>query len=244
MARMSERPTRCLICEARLHNPVCQLPGDSLNRFAEASSTATYSSGQTIFSQGDAPGDVFIIRSGQVRLTFHHPDGAEQVLRLAGPGEIVGAGISGRRSLSMTALAKTSTTVCRSRLKDIEELVASDSKFALAWGHLLMDEISRARASVYHLGPHAAGVRLARLLHDIGRKSSRADDGMMVVRVTHSDLALSLSVAQETTTRLLADLQDRNIVKLSRGRIDILDADRLLALAGYPGSDVESERFD
>jgi CRP/FNR family transcriptional regulator len=144
-----------------------------------------------------------------------------------------------------TATAKTTTTICRTAMSDVERYVRTDPEFALAWGHLLMEEIRRSREAVFHLGPHAAGVRLARLLCLMERGSPAPERRNVVssIHITHSELAASLSIAQETATRLLSEFEDRKILRLQRGRVEILDMDRLLALAGYPGSEVDLEKI-
>lgn len=254
-SRMNERPDRCLLCEARLSNPVCQMAGASLTRFSALTNVVSYHAGQKLFTQGDRAGTVFLVRTGQVKLTHEHVDGVEQVLRMAGPGETLGVGASEDHEVNVSAVATLSTTVCRTRLPEVEALVRADPEFALVWAHLLMDEIHRSREAILNLGPHPAIIRMARFLLSASRdqirlqskkarKTSKAAPtwGPLVVRTTHSDLASSLSIAQETATRLLGTLEEAHVVKLLRGKIEILDLDRLAAVGGYPGSDVDFER--
>ena len=235
---MSERPERCLLCESRLKNPVCQLPAQSVLRFEELSETHHFRTGETLFRQGEEAGEVFIVRSGRVKLVHEHPDGAEQILRVAETGEALGLGLAIGRHFLASAIARGSVSVCRARLSTIEKLAQRDPDFALAWMHLLMEEIGRARETVLHLGPHPAGIRLARFL--IESVSGEARDGRApVVSLHHGEIAASIAVAQETVTRLLSNLEESGVVSLGRGRIEVLDLDRLLAVAGYPGSAVE-----
>jgi CRP-like cAMP-binding protein len=72
-------------------------------------------------------------------------------------------------------------------------------------------------------------------LHDVGARISRwllmsqdrtASDG---VRLTQEYLAFMVGVQRTTVTRLLAELADDDIIAKHRGRIDILDRDRLEA---------------
>ncbi|MFN8546512.1 MAG: Crp/Fnr family transcriptional regulator [Candidatus Eisenbacteria bacterium] len=229
-----ERPDRCLLCESRLKNPVCQLPAASVLRFDEFSDTLHFRNGETLFRQGEETGDVYLISSGRVKLVHEHPDGAAQILRVAGTGEALGLGLAlGPRFLA-SAVARGAVSACRARLESVERLAQRDAEFGLAWMHLLMDEIRRARETVYHLGPHPAGIRLARFLVDALGAEER--DRAAIVALNHGEIAASIAVAQETVTRLLSDLETRGVVRLGRGKIEVLDLDRLLAVAGYPGS--------
>lgn len=250
----NRRPDRCLLCEARLNNPVCQLPPTVVERFSRFTSVSNVDGGTTLFRQGESCPDLYLIRTGQVKLTFEYPDGAEQLLRVAGPGEAIGLtrtrlamggpsgnGLSGNGSgfgtpvMPVTAITKGSASLCRARLKDVEHLLQTDPDFALAWAHLLIDEVQRARESVFHLGPQPAAIRLVRFLQDALKRQPRQNSARMPnsVPMTHAELAAALSVAQETITRLLRDLEEKNVVRLARGRIEVLDPERLEALAGH-----------
>ena len=240
---MVERPNRCLLCEARYSNPVCQMDAASLSHFASLTLLDSYDPGQKLFSQGDPPTDVFLIRSGQVKLVHTHPDGAEQILRTAGAGETLGIGASPETGMIVSAVATASTHVCRLPMSRVEDLLARDPQFSMAWMHLLSDEIRRSREAILNLGPQAAAQRLASYLLKAcreGGRNRRSPEIRPGIRTTHADLAATLSIAPETTTRLLGALADAGIVKLSRGRIDVLDVDRLAALCEFSGSRLAS----
>lgn len=241
-----KRPDRCLLCEARLSNPVCQLPAQVVDRLSALTAISALEGGTTIFRQGEPCPDIFIIRSGQVKLTFEHSDGAEQLLRLAGPGETIGLSRASERGMPVTAVTKGSVSLCRARRADIERLVTTDPDFALAWGHLLLDEVTRAREAVFNLGPQPAGIRLARFLHQTVKNQPRNNASRQPnsVPMTHAELASALSVAQETITRLLRDLEERQVVRLARGRIEVLDTERLDALAGHEDAAQAVGRID
>lgn len=51
--------------------------------------------------------------------------------------------------------------------------------------------------------------------------------------VTHQDVADEIGTAREVVTRILRDLELRNIVKLSRGKIDINDLEQLQNISSH-----------
>ena len=51
------------------------------------------------------------------------------------------------------------------------------------------------------------------------------------MRLTHDQLADLVGTTRETTTKVLGDLRERNLIRLRRGRIDVLDPVAVLGLA-------------
>ncbi len=54
------------------------------------------------------------------------------------------------------------------------------------------------------------------------------------LRITHEKIANHLGTAREVVTRMLRYFQSEGIVKLTRGTVEILDREKLLALHGDP----------
>lgn len=237
-----ERPDRCLLCEARLHNPVCQMSPSAVGRVAPKTLVSSFRPGELLFGQGDPAAAVYIVRSGKVKLVHEHRDGSAQILRVAGPGDLLGAANRATDTQPVSAVARTSGSVCILRLVELEQLLREDSEFALAWAHLLADEIQRARESVFQHGPWPAAVRVTRY---IARHAAPTPESPLAsLDLTHADMAGLLSIAPETATRLLRELEEEGVIRLSRGRIVVLDADRLQALAGWTGAGYGEEEVD
>ncbi|MOA35921.1 hypothetical protein D3C78_1574160 [compost metagenome] len=53
-----------------------------------------------------------------------------------------------------------------------------------------------------------------------------------VLQLPQEQLALLLSLSRQTTNQILKDLENQGILSLGYGEIEILDAQRLRALAG------------
>ncbi|MBK8230811.1 MAG: Crp/Fnr family transcriptional regulator [Candidatus Eisenbacteria bacterium] len=236
-----DRPDRCLLCESRLSNSVCQAVTTSLAKMSEIARPNRYLDGENLFTQGEPTGEVFIISSGRVKLTHTHPDGIEQLVRVAGPGETLGVGMSRGATLLMSAVARGQVSACRVRLTILERAAQREPELALAWAHVLMEEMRRAREQVLHHSAHPASTRIARYLLDALREGWMANPSCApLVQLTHAEIASELAIAQETATRLLRDLEEQNVVRLGRGRIEVLDLDLLAALAGHPGTIVST----
>jgi CRP-like cAMP-binding protein len=120
-------------------------------------------------------------------------------------------------------------------MRGIEQLIRTDPEFALAWARVLTEEVVRVRDALLHFGAHSASTRLARFLIDsaLDSKSRSPAECALSVELTHAEIASSLAMAHETTTRLLGTLEEKHVLRLGRGRIEIIDLDHLSALAGH-----------
>ncbi|HEX7879136.1 MAG TPA: Crp/Fnr family transcriptional regulator [Candidatus Eisenbacteria bacterium] len=228
------RPDRCLLCEARSKNAMCQLPPDAFQRFFAGSRVESLPAGTVLFRQGDEAADIFIVRTGQVKVLFQHADGMEQLLRVAGPGDMLGVARRIGDGMAVTAVAKKGVSICRTRVDQLERTLRADADIALAWCHLLADDAERTREALFLHGPQPAATRLARLLLQTWQRNHQRDTTeSRAVHLTQGEIAAALSVVEETITRLLATLEEKGVVAPGRGRIDVLDPDRLAALAGH-----------
>ena len=66
------------------------LPPEALRTLAERSRTALYASGETIIRQGEAGSELFILRSGAVRVLVDAPQGRSREVAELGPGAFFG----------------------------------------------------------------------------------------------------------------------------------------------------------
>lgn len=73
----------------RLHTPFAKLPNEALQLLLTELETVTYSAGQTIIEQGDAPGPVFIVAEGKLHI-FHEEHGQKRDLAFLRQGDLFG----------------------------------------------------------------------------------------------------------------------------------------------------------
>lgn len=79
----------CEGCQNREKNPVCSVE-EAMSKVQKARSLSSYRAGQTIFYGGSQPLGLYVIRKGLVKLESLSAEGESHILRLMGPGQVLG----------------------------------------------------------------------------------------------------------------------------------------------------------
>ena len=209
------------------------LDAAALERVAVGMRSRRFRRGEVIFHLGD-PGDaLFVIVTGDVKISLPSETGDEAILATLGPGAVFGelALLDGApRSATATALGPTETVVLpRDRFR---ELIATEAGVRDALLASIAGELRRLTTHVEELhflditGRLAA--RLVRLAQDGG---TVLDDGSVRLRsnLTQADLASMVGCTRQSVNKLLGQFTDDRLVRLERDGIVITDLDGLVA---------------
>jgi CRP/FNR family cyclic AMP-dependent transcriptional regulator len=80
----------CLSCKLKREECFCNLSAPILKTFSGISHQTTFPPGATLFVEGQSPRGVFLLCSGKVKLSTSSRDGKILILKMAGPGEMLG----------------------------------------------------------------------------------------------------------------------------------------------------------
>ncbi len=201
-----------------------ELPPGARAALAAALQDRRYRPGQYLFHQDSAPEGLFIICEGRVRLARIGPDGREQVLQMVGPGQFFNAEPlfdgspthAGARAMSPVRALLLPAAV-------LVALIGSHPSISL----LLLRELStRLRELVILLEDlHFRSVR-ARLARVLLREAHNG-----AAAITQQELAERAGTVREIVGRTLRDMQQEGLVRLLRGRVTVLDLERLRRIA-------------
>jgi CRP-like cAMP-binding protein len=113
-------------------------------------------------------------------------------------------------------------------------LLALLDKHSVYWRQLALLMSHKLRLtfiSLEQLSLMPAPARLAHRLLMIAEGYGETDSPRRVLQLPQEQLASMLSLSRQTTNQILKDLQGQGVVDLKYGEIEILDAERLRALA-------------
>ena len=101
-----------------------------------------------IFSQGDPPVGVYVVRKGSVRLTVKAGD-SEVLMRVAQPGSVLGLpGVLSNKPYSLTARVVQTCELGFVRAENLIQLVRENPMLGLQVLQLLSEEVRAARGAM------------------------------------------------------------------------------------------------
>ncbi len=209
------------------------LSDQELERIAQVAVPRSFPKGARVFHEGDESDACYIIREGEVRVTREHSDGRAIALATLGPGEIVGelAMLDGEvRSASVEAITDIELLAIAAR--DMRGLLERNpeitAKLVVALTSRVRETNERvARQSFQTVPSRVAGV-LSQLVAEAGADGQGAREGV-TIRMNQADLAQLAGTSRESVSRFLAVLERAGVVRVGRGRVTVLETQRLRA---------------
>lgn len=205
------------------------LSPQEMERIADAAPMRPVERGALVYSPHRPVEILFILKKGRVRLYYTASDGRSLTTAIITPGELFGdmAPLGQRMGDSYAEMLEPGVLCLMSRA-DVQRLLLSDLRIVTRITDALgrrVGELERRLADTV-LKPVPARVCAA--------LATLAGSPPVPVRLTHEQLADLVGTTRETTTKVIGDLRERNLVKVRRGRVDVIDPVRLTELAAAP----------
>ncbi|MGQ3210154.1 MAG: Crp/Fnr family transcriptional regulator [Shinella sp.] len=243
---LSKWRTPCQQC------PLRELPGFRDFTSKELDFVSQFKSGElssergaTILVEGMHSAHLFTVLSGWAFRYKLLPDGRRQIMNYVLPGDLLGLQGSLMGEINHSVEALTPVTLCvfeRSKLERLFERHASlgyDLTWIAAQEERILDE------HLLSVGRRSALERTAYLLSFIHQRARSAGvtGGRRVIPITQQHVADTLGLSLVHTNKTLRKLSDRKLMRWEDKGCEILDADGLLALAGWEGLKREARPF-
>ncbi len=226
----------CLTCHLREDRLFCNLPPEALRAFDALKQMATYPKGATLFVEGQASRGVYVVCSGQVKLSMCSREGRTLIVKVAEGGEVVGlpATISGC-PYEVTAETQTPCQINFVRKDDFLGFLRSNPDAGLRVAQELSERYHSACRELRMLGlTQSVSEKLASLLVEWSDKHGEPVEGGRRFRIslTQEEIAQQIGTSRETVSRMLSDLKKKKILSV-RGSLFIVHNELALrAMAG------------
>ena len=154
----------CRDCALRPDRIFCDLPVDALEAFDSVKHSVAIPKDTVLFREGQAAKGVFVVCEGRVRLSVCSDAGKRVLLRVAGPGEVLGlsAVLSGGE-FEITAHAIDNCQIAMVRRKDLLDFLRKHREACLHIVNLLSEDLHVAYDRVRSVG--LGRVRRTRVAH-------------------------------------------------------------------------------
>ena len=191
-----------------------------------------YDRGDIVILEGDRGGALYFVHSGLIKVFKSSPEGKEQVLRLIEPGRTfndVPALDGGANPASAAALQPS--VVYATGGAELRRLIAERPGVAVATVQALAGALRHLVALVENLSFRHVTARVARILLEQSAAQEASQDGKPAHRLTQQEMAAMAGTAREMVGRALKELESEGAIRIQRGRITVVNRDRLRLLA-------------
>jgi CRP/FNR family transcriptional regulator, cyclic AMP receptor protein len=220
--------------------PFCNLKGETLSEFLAIAPESSRSRCETLFVEGETPRYVFLICSGRVKLTVTSREGRTAILRIAGPGEILG--LSSAMSGTANETTAEAVELCRVKVIRVSEFLNFLQKYPEASREAtrcLLHDYRVVLNNVCRLAlPNTVAGRLATLLLEwlnhrptSSAKTSSTNDHRFIVALTQEEIASMANTSRETVSRVLNQFQQDKLISIKGAVVTILQPRALEQLA-------------
>lgn len=224
----------CATCSSRLLGVLGSLEGAEIKDCDAHKTTNVYSKGQVIFSAGNASYGLHCIFSGRVKLYQTGMDGREQILRIAGPGDLLGyRTLFLKEPYSVTAEVIEDATICCIDKTTFFSLLGKNQGLALSIIKKLSKELQEAENLATSIAQRSVRERMAELLlllkESYGKPAKRGIE--INLHLSREELAHMIGITQETAIRLLSDFKKEGLIEVENRDIMITNVEKLIEAA-------------
>jgi len=226
----------CQNCSLRKDEFACNFSADLWRELDSVSHSAAYPEGAILTVEGQAANGVFVVCSGQIKLTSTSKEGKSVILRIAQSGEFVG--LSSVLSGNPHGASAETLTPCLTRFiskQDFIRLMQKHPELGMQVSRSLSMEYAAACQEIRALAMASSSAgRLASLLvswcpQQVG------NDSKPEIRIksafTHEEIASMIGTTRETVTRVFSDFRRSGIVNVNGSTLVVRDLSALESMA-------------
>lgn len=184
-----------------------------------------------LFNPGDPLHGIYFIAEGFIKLYEVSEDGKETIIYLTGPGNLLSlrAIISKEQTAHQYTEAITDVTLYTMTMEEFFSVLSENPEHMVDLIHALLDRLNHAERRVEGFIAGNVASRVASFLYDAAIRFGEKKDGRVSfpISLTHQRIADFVGSFRETITVSLKQLQKEGLIEMSRGKITILNLDKL-----------------
>jgi len=148
----SSQPS-CFNCTFRPDRVFCDMPTEALQAFDAVKSQVTCEKGAVLFAEGRPSRGIYVLCDGRAKLSICSENGKRLMLRIAGPGEVLGLGASmSGTPYEVTAELLDQSQVVFVRRKDLLKFLRDHRDACMMVVQMLSQDLHAAYERVRSIG--------------------------------------------------------------------------------------------
>lgn len=177
-----------------------------------------------LFSEGETPSSVFLLQSGEIKVSRLHQDGKELITNLYTKNSFFGfESILENGPYNDSAVAMQDSGVVIIPKEDFLALLYGHPDVSMAFISMLCKKVVEKEQALLNLAYSSVRQRTASaLLKNLERKDENG-----LINIAREDLARIIGTAAESAIRVLADFKEENLISVESGKIRILQPEKL-----------------
>lgn len=234
-AQTLQMPENCMGCKLRQSSWFCGFSNDLVRAFSSVSRPSFYPGGALLFVEGQRPRGAFVVCSGRVKLSTTSREGKVLILKVAGPGEVLGlSAVVAGSPYETTAETVGPCQINFAERENLVRLIEGNAELSLRSIRALSTEFQSVYRDIHELvlARSSAG-KLARLLLSWTRPENEKPESSPSIpaSLTHEEMAQMIGASRETVTRLLGDLKKKSLIRVEGSTLVIRDRSALEQMA-------------
>lgn len=197
----------------------------------DAVKQVSFTKGEVLFAQAEPSTALYSLSSGLVKITSHSEDGHEQIVGMSSPGKLlVGLQSINDDFYEYSAVAETDVTACKIKHRALLKSVRNQGDIAIRLIGSINAQLAHSRSLMQVMGHKCAAAKIASFISLIIPKSEHGNR-RFTLPFSRGEIASLLGLSEETVCRQMAKMKRREILYAPRGKIEILDWERLQLVA-------------
>ncbi len=180
-----------------------------------------FSPGQAVFTQGAPADELFLIRSGRIKLNKVQEDGTEVTLDFRKAGDAIGENaFAGDMTYPLSAWALEDTVTCGFSIPNFNELVMRYPDIGLGLIRTMSSKMAAMTDRLESMSENSLENRLYSVLSQVAREhGEQAEGGLaLAISLTHEELGFLVGAHRVSVTRALKSLADHGrVVRAGEG---------------------------
>lgn len=195
--------------------------------------------GTRIYLPGDPSDQIFLLKSGVIKISTVTPDNREAILAFLHPGDIFGElAVVDDSPRDHLAEAYDDCVICAMNRDTVLRLIHETPEIGFQITKLIGLRLRTFRSRVEELLCRSAHARVAHALLELAERHGVKDsEGVLTtLRLSQGDLGRLVGLSRETVNAILQEWREQQLLEMDRRSVRLRNPERLRQIASAPGT--------